>query len=103
MSQEVYIIAQIDVKNRDYKAYFEEYALKFKKILPKYQGVALVGTTKAEVVEGECFGNWTVILKFPSKELAHACINSEEYAPIAKKRIAELQNGGNVLLVPAQK
>ncbi len=102
MSQEVYIIAQIDVKNRDYKSYFEEYALKFKEILPKYQGVALVGTTKAEVLEGEQFGNWTVILKFPSRELAQACINSEEYAPIAKKRIAELQNGGNVLLVPAQ-
>lgn len=102
MSKEVYIIAQIDVKNRDYKSYFEEYALKFKDILPKYQGVALVGTTKAEVLEGERYGNWTVILKFPSKELAYACINSEEYAPIAKKRIQDLQHGGNVLLVSAQ-
>lgn len=102
MNKEVYIIAQIDVKNRDYKSYFEEYALKFKDILPKYQGVALVGTTKAEVLEGEKFGNWTVILKFPSRALAEACINSEEYAPIAKKRMEELQNGGNVLLVEAQ-
>ena len=100
MSKEVYIIAQIEVK--EFKTYFEEYALKLKDILPKYQGEALVGTTKAEVLEGEQFGNWTVILKFPSQELAYACINSEEYAPIAKKRIDELQNGGNVLMVPAQ-
>ena len=102
MSQEVYIIAQIEVKNRDYKTYFEEYALKLKDILPKYQGVVLAGTTKGEVLEGERFGNWTVIIKFPSKELAHACINSEEYAPIAHKRTKELQTGGNVLLIPAQ-
>ena len=102
MSKAVYIIAQIDVKDRDYKSYFEEYALKFKDILPKYQGVALVGNTKAEILEGERYGNWTVILKFPSRELAHACINSEEYRPIAKKRIKELQNGGHVLLVEAQ-
>jgi len=98
MSQEVYIIAQIAVK--DYKTYFEEYALKFKEILPKYQGEALVGTTKAEVIEGKSFGNWTVVLKFPSKELAYACIHSEEYAPLNALRINELTTGGNILMVP---
>ena len=102
MSQAVYIVAHIAVKNRDFKTYFKEYALKLKDILPKYQGEALAGTTKAEVLEGEGFGNWTVILKFPSRDLALACINSDEYAPIAAKRINELQTGGNVLLVPAQ-
>ncbi len=102
MNKAVYIVAQIEVKNRDFKTYFEEYALKLKDMLPKYQGEALAGTTKAEVIEGEQFGNWTVILKFPSKELAYACINSAEYAPIAAKRINELQTGGNVLMVPAQ-
>ena len=90
MSQAVYIVAQVAVKNRDFKTYFEEYALKLKDILPKYQGEALAGTTKAEVLEGAGFGNWTVILKFPSREKALACINSEEYAPIAAKRINEL-------------
>ena len=102
MNQEVYIVAQIDVKNRDFKSYFEEYALKLKDILPKYEGVVLAGTTKGEVLEGERYGNWTVIIKFPSEELAHACVNSEEYAPIAAKRIKDLQNGGNVLLIPGQ-
>lgn len=101
MNKAVYIIAQIEVKNRDFKSYFEQYALKLKDILPKFQGEALAGTTKAEVLEGERYGNWTVILKFPSRELAHALINSEEYAPIAALRIKELQTGGNVLMVPA--
>ena len=98
MTKEVYIIAQIAVK--DYKTYFEKYALPFKEILPKFQGEVLASTTKCEVLEGENFGNWTVLLKFPSKELAHACINSEAYAPLAEVRINELTTGGNVLMVP---
>lgn len=102
MSQEVFIIAQIEVKNNDYKSYFEQYALKLKDILPKYEGEVLAGTTKGEVLEGERFGNWTVIIKFPNRELALACVNSEEYKPIAEVRIKELQTGGNVLLIPGQ-
>lgn len=99
MSQAVYIIAHVEVK--DIGAYIREYALPFKPILEKYQGEALVGTTKAEILEGERYGDWTVILKFPSKELAHACINSEEYAPLAKHRITNLSTGGKVIMVPA--
>lgn len=100
MSREVYVIAQIDVK--DYKTYFKEYALKFNDLLPKFKGEILSGTTKAETIEGACFGNWTVLIKFPSKELAHACINSEEYAPLAAIRINELSTGGNVFIIPAK-
>lgn len=99
MSQAVYIIAHVKVK--DIKRYITEYALLFKPILEKYQGEALVGTTKAEILEGDRLGDWTVILKFPSEELAHACINSEEYAPLAKHRIEELSQGGSVIMVPA--
>lgn len=100
MNKEVYIIAQIEVK--DYKTYFEQYALKFNDILPKFEGEVLAGTTKGEAIEGERFGNWTVLLKFPSKELAHACINSEEYGPLAAVRINELTTGNRVLLIPAK-
>lgn len=92
MSKEVYIIAQIEVK--DYKTYFKEYVFKFKDILEKYQGIALAGTTEGEVIEGERFGNWTVLMKFPSRELAYECINSKEYAPLAELQIKELTTGG---------
>lgn len=100
MSKEVYIVAQIQVK--DYKTYFEKYALKFNDILPQFQGEILAGTTKGEVIEGALFGNWTVLIKFPSKELAYECINSPEYAPLADVRINELSTGGNVFLFPAK-
>ena len=99
MSQAVYIIGQIKVK--DYKTYFSEYALKLNELLKEYHGEALAGTTKAEVMEGESFGNWTVLIKFPSRELADACMNSEEYARLSKLRI-ELSEGGNVILIPAK-
>ena len=101
MSKEVYIIAQIQVK--DYPTYFKEYALKFKDILPAFQGEVLSATTKAEVIEGTSYGNWTVLIKFPSLELAHACIHSEEYAPLAAIRINELTTGNNVFIIPAKK
>ncbi len=41
MSNAVYIIGQIEVK--DYKTYFSQYALKLKEVLKKYQGEALAG------------------------------------------------------------
>ena len=98
MNPAVYIIAEIKVK--EFKTYFEQYALKFNELLPNFQGEVLASTTKCEVIEGERFGNWTVIIKFPSKELAEACIHSEAYAPLAEVRIKELTTGGNVLMVP---
>lgn len=100
MNQPVYIIAEIKVK--EFKTYFEQYALKFNEILPDFQGEVLASTTKCEVIEGERFGNWTVLIKFPSRELANACINSEAYAPLAALRINSLTTGGNVLMVPAK-
>lgn len=101
MNQAVYIVGQIAVK--DYKTYFSQYALKLNDLLQKYQGEALAGTTKAEVVEGENFGNWTVIIKFPSRELADECMTSEEYTRLSALRVNELTNGGNILLVPGKK
>lgn len=98
MNKPVYIIGQIDVKN--FKVYFPEYALKLKKVLDKYQGEALAGSTRAEAIEGENFGNWTVLIKFPSRELADACMSSEEYIALSELRKNELTNGGNVILVP---
>ncbi len=94
----VYIVAQIAVK--DYKTYFEEYALKLKIVLDNFQGIALAGTTKAEAKEGSNYGNWTVIIKFPSRELADECMSSAEYDRLASLRKNELTEGGNVILIP---
>ncbi len=100
MNQEVYIIAQIEVK--DYESYSDQYALKFKKILPDYQGEVLAATEECEILEGGRYGNWTVVIKFPNRQLAYNCINSQEYAPLKKVRINELTTGNNVLMIPGK-
>lgn len=97
MSNPVYIIGQIAVK--EYKIYFSQYAVKLKEVLKKYQGEALAGSTKAEILEGEGFGNWMVIIKFPSRALADECMNSEEYKELSTLR-KQLSTGGNVFLIP---
>ena len=96
MSHPVYIIGQIAVK--DYKTYFSQYALKLKEVLKKYQGEALAGSTKVEVLEGNGYGNWTVLIKFPSRALADECMDSEEYITLSALR-KELSTGGNVFLI----
>ncbi len=98
MDRAVYIVAQIAVK--DYNTYFEKYALKLKVVLDNFQGEALAGTTKAEAIEGINYGNWTVIIKFPSRKLADECMRSEEYKTLSSLRKNELTTGGNVILVP---
>ena len=77
-------------------------ALKLNEVLKKYQGESLAGTTKAEVLEGECFGNWTVLIKFPSRALADECMSSAEYLRLSALRVNELSTGGNVFLLPAK-
>lgn len=100
MSKAVYVIGQIAVK--DYKTYFSQYALPLNDLLQKYQGEALAGSTKAETLEGEGFGNWTVLIKFPSRALLEECMNSAEYARLSNLRVNQLTTGGNIFLLPAK-
>ena len=99
MSKEYYVLGQMEVK--DYQAYLSTYGVRFKEILPKYNGEILAGTTKAEGLQGELFGNWTVLIKFPSKEDALGFYNSEEYTPLKKMQVTELTTGGHAFLFPA--
>jgi uncharacterized protein (DUF1330 family) len=97
MNKPVYILGQINVP--DLKMCIEQYALKLKVVLDEYQAEVLSGTTKAEKVEGNKFGNWTVLIKFPSKEHYDNYIQSEEYITLSKVR-QELSDGGNIILIP---
>lgn len=98
MDSSVYIFAQMDVK--DYKTYLTEYGKPFMSVLEKFEGELLSGTAKAETLEGEAFGNWTILLKFPTEELAQKFICSKEYAPLKKMRIDSLINEGRAYLFP---
>ena len=53
-------------------------------------------------VQNESFGNWTVLLKFPSNTTALDFINSEAYAPLKDLRINELTTGNQIILLPTK-
>ncbi|MFK7979576.1 MAG: DUF1330 domain-containing protein [Saprospiraceae bacterium] len=97
MSQEVYIIAQIGVK--DYDTYLEKYGMPFFEVFKKFEGTVVAANKEAELLEGETLGNWTVLLKFLSKETALDFINSEEYAPLKDLRINELTTSNQIILL----
>ena len=100
MEKIAYIIGQIEVK--DYKVYLVQYGKPFMKVLEKYQGELLAATKNGKTLEGEPFGNWTVLLKFPTKDLAYNFITSEEYAPLMALRINELTTGSKAMLFPGE-
>jgi uncharacterized protein (DUF1330 family) len=50
-------------------------------------------------LEGEWGGNWTVVIRFPSKVVAEEWYNSPEYQPLKELRIDDLTEGGSVVLV----
>lgn len=100
MNQEIYILGEMAVK--DLKVYLKEYGTPFIPVLEKFQGELLAATKNAKTLEGEPFGNWTVLMKFPSKELAYGFVTSDEYAPLMKLRVNELTNGGRAILFPKE-
>ena len=85
MASTVYIFGQMAVKN--YEDYFTQYGSPFLPILQKFQGTLLAATKNGRTLEGEVFGNWTVLMQFPSKEMAYGFVTSEEYAPLMELRV----------------
>ena len=100
MASTVYIFGQMAVKN--YEDYFTQYGSPFSPILQKFQGTLLAATKNGRTLEGEAFGNWTVLIHFPSKEMAYGFVTSEEYAPLMELRVNELTDGAHAVLIPAE-
>ena len=98
MTQPVYLMAQIDVK--DHQAYLEEYGMPVLDQFTEAGAEVLVATPDRQVFEGEWPGNWTVVVKFSSAEAATNWYNSVEYTPLKEARIEQLTNGGTVVMVP---
>lgn len=100
MAATVYIFGQMKVKK--YEDYFTQYGSPFLPILQKFKGTLLAATKSARTLEGDSFGNWTVLMQFPSKELAYGFITSEEYAPLMELRINQLTDGAQAVLIPGE-
>jgi uncharacterized protein (DUF1330 family) len=98
MATPVYMVAMIDVK--DYQAYAEQYGMPVGKMFADAGAEILVATTEPDVLEGSWPGNWTVIVKVPSAEIARALYESDEYAPFKKARVDQLANETHFAVLP---
>ena len=100
MEPSIYIVGQMAVKNQE--DYFSQYGAPFLPTLEKFKGSLLAATKNARTLEGNDFGNWTVLMKFPTKDLAYGFITSKEYAPLMELRVNELTDGAHAVLIPGE-
>ena len=81
----VYLVAQLNIHDRETYA---KYGSAFMDIFNPYGGKLLSVEEAPEVLEGEWGYTRTVLLEFPSAELAHAWYASADYQAIAQHRRA---------------
>lgn len=99
MAQALLVFVQFEVK--EFSRYRAEYASKLAVVVAQFGGQFLAATPQAEAIEGALGGNFTAILRFPSREAAQAMYESAEYAPLKRLRQEELTTQGQVLFIPA--
>ena len=94
----MFVLVQFNVK--DFPAYFEGYGSRMSAVAGRFGGQFLAASREVVVKEGQSSGNFTAILRFPSKEAAAQMYESPDYAPLKAKRIEELTEGGNLIFIP---
>ena len=99
MSNPVYMVGIMDVK--DFHTYAETYGLPVAEMFAEAGAEIVAASTEAEVLEGKWEGNWSVIVKVPSAEIARDLYNSEKYAPLKAARQQNLTHQTTLAIVPA--
>lgn len=94
----MFVLVQFSVK--DFSKYFEHYGSFMSTVVSRFGGEFLAASRDVTVKEGESNGNFTAIIRFPSKEAAVEMYESQEYAPLKKKRIDELTDGSSLVFIP---
>lgn len=69
-------------------SWIEEYTNKVTPMLLQFGGKYITRSSNIELVEGADKPQFSVVAEFPSKEIAIAFYNSEEYAPYKKARLS---------------
>ena len=93
-----YVIVQINItKPESYK----EYLTQVTPIVDKYGGEYIVRGGKSEVMLGSWDYERTVVVKFPSYDVAMNWYHSREYAPVRK--IREENSEGSLIIVEGTK
>ena len=90
----VYIIAQINIKDREE---YSEYEEGFDEIFAKYKGMVVTVDEDPVVLEGEWPWGRTVLIRFPSEEEARCWFESEEYTELKRHRLNASES--NIILV----
>jgi uncharacterized protein (DUF1330 family) len=93
----VYLVAQLNIHDRETYA---KYGSAFMDIFNSYGGKLLSVEEAPEVLEGGWSYTRTVLLEFPSKELAYAWYGSADYQVIAQHRRAA--SVANLVLIGGQ-
>ncbi|MBT8467804.1 MAG: DUF1330 domain-containing protein [Myxococcales bacterium] len=92
-----YTIVRLNVK--DYADYMQRYGFAVGEMLRKVGAEVLVASETVKVLEGEWEANWTVVIRFPSLEVAEQWYHSPEYQPLKELRMNELTEGGPFVMV----
>jgi uncharacterized protein (DUF1330 family) len=90
----VYIIAQIQINDRDE---YGKYEAGFLEIFSKSPGEILVVSEDPIILEGDWPYTRTVVVKFPSAEDAMSWYKSDEYQALAQHRFRA--SSGNIIMV----
>ena len=81
----VYILSRLTIHDR---AEYEKYENLFEGVFSRFDGKLLSVDEDPMVIAGEWEATRSVVIEFPSKESAFACMQSDAYAAIAKHRNA---------------
>ena len=79
-----YILAHIYVHDPEE---YRKYLSGFMKTFNPFQGKILVATDEADVLEGEWPQARTIVMEFPSRDMAMAWYQSDEYRKLSEHRI----------------
>ena len=90
----VLLVAQINIADRDE---YRQYEAGFGEIFRKYEGKSAGFSESPEILEGEWDYTRTVVIRFESREAAHAWYYSPEYQELAKHRWAGSE--ANIVLI----
>lgn len=93
-----YFVAQVQIT--DEKGYFESYGSKVAPLIEMAGAEILAATSDRQQLEGVWVGNWTVIIKFPSKEKALEWYRSPAYQTVRPLRL-QSTNENNIILLPS--
>ena len=89
-----YIIVQINITNKEpYKEYLKQVTA----IATKFGGEYIIRGGNFKTLLGKWNFERTVVIKFPSYDIAMKWYNSDEYAPV--KKIREDNSDANLIIV----